>query len=436
MTAEGRRRLPTASSKSLRREETSTTFLCLETIFAKKNPITALCVSNKFCNGTEKGGFTRKAIFTTQPPYVGAYAMSLRDKSQVSFTDIDVLLLPLLEAETKENEELFLSRLLDEHVNPVIRQILRLKMQWYFDPRKEGYHDLDVDEAYHEIQLHLLGRLLDFKKHPADKSISNLRSYVAATARNACDEYLRRKFPQRRKLKDKIRYCLTSRAGLALWKEEGKGSLSGLAEWEGTRGAAAGAQPLSILLENLLARLRNVAAQRLELDELLTAIFQAVGRPLDLDELTAAVAQLLGVEEVQTTPFDAGTNPLSERIASSQPGLHTLFEYRQTLEELWREIKLLPRAQRVALLCNLKSPQGINVITLFPTTQVATFEQIAETLEVSPEDFEALWRRLPLDDLSIAEYLSVTRQQVINLRRSARDRLLRRRSILERGTPR
>jgi hypothetical protein len=360
--------------------------------------------------------------------------MSLRDETQVSPADIDALLLPFLAADTKEDEELLLGRLLDEHVDPVIRQVLRSKMQWHFDAAEGGYRDPDVDEAYREIQLHLLGRLLDFKKHPADRSLANLRSYVAAAARNACDEYLRRKFPQRRKLKDKIRYCLTSRPGLALWKEEGEGWLSGLAEWERERAASSGAQPLGVLLEAMPARLRNLETRSLELDELLAAIFRAVGRPLELDQLTAAVADLLGVEEARLTPFDAG-GPLSERVASPGAGPGTLFEYRQTLEELWKEIKLLPRAQRVALLCNMKSPQGINVITLFPATEVATFEQIAEALEVPADEFEALWRRLPLDDLSIAEYLGATRQQVINLRRSARDRLQRRRRSFESGTP-
>jgi hypothetical protein len=361
--------------------------------------------------------------------------MNVRDKVQDSSTDIDVLLLPFLEAAATEDEELLLSRLLDEHVNPVIRQILRLKMQWYFIPGENGYRDPDIDEAYHEIQLHLLRRLLDFKRHPADKSLSDLRSYVATTARNACDEYLRRKFPQRRKLKDKIRYCLTSRAWLALWKEEGKGWLSGLAEWEGGRWPAqpvTDAQTLSDLMESLSDELRNVVAQRLELDELLTTVFKVAGCPLELDQLTAAVAILLGVEEARMTSFDDGITPLSERVASAQAGPDTLFEYRQMLEHLWGEIRLLPRAQRVALLCNLKNPQGVNVVTLFPATQVATFEQIAEVLEMTPEEFEAMWRRCPLDDMSIAEYLNITRQQVINLRRSARDRLQRRRRSLER----
>jgi hypothetical protein len=62
---------------------------------------------------------------------------------------------------------------------------------------------------------------------------------------------------------------------------------------------------------------------------------------------------------------------------------------------------------------------------------VATFEQIAKTLEVPTAEFEQLWAQLPLDDLHIAAYLGATRQQVINLRKTARERLVKRMSGLK-----
>ena len=86
----------------------------------------------------------------------------------------------------------------------------------------------------------------------------------------------------------------------------------------------------------------------------------------------------------------------------------------------------MPRRQRIALLLNLRNPHGINVITLIPTTGVATFEQIAQALEIPAAEFEQLWVELPLDDLRLAAYLGATRQQVINLRKTARERLLKR----------
>jgi hypothetical protein len=63
---------------------------------------------------------------------------------------------------------------------------------------------------------------------------------------------------------------------------------------------------------------------------------------------------------------------------------------------------------------------------LLPATGVATFEQIALTLEIPIAEFEQLWAQLPLDDLYLADYLGATRQQVINLRKTARERLLKR----------
>ncbi|HKQ52406.1 MAG TPA: hypothetical protein VJT74_08565 [Pyrinomonadaceae bacterium] len=360
--------------------------------------------------------------------------MDSTNKAQAASQAVDILLLPFLEATTAEEEESILLRLLDEHINPVVAQILRHKLQPHPGQREGGYRSQEIEEAQHEIQLQLLKRLRQFKSRPDDKAIANLRSYVAAAARNACDEYLRRKFPQRRNLKDKVRYCLTTRPELALWEEVGKGLVSGLAEWrEPARPVAeVGRHDLPA---SVYAALRGVAVQRLELHELIKTIFRAVGSPLGLDQLTDAVAKLQGVEDAQPIPFEAGTVPFSENLASPEASPDELIEYRQLLEQLWGEIRRLPRLQRAALLCNLKSPQGINVITLFPATGVATPRQIAEALEIPFAEFESLWGRLPLDDLSLADYLGVTRQQVINLRRSARDRLTRRRKALESEPP-
>jgi predicted DNA-binding protein (UPF0251 family) len=47
-------------------------------------------------------------------------------------------------------------------------------------------------------------------------------------------------------------------------------------------------------------------------------------------------------------------------------------------------------------------------------------------MELSTEELAALWNDLPLEDLRIAEMLGISRQQVINLRKSARHRLARR----------
>ncbi|HET9712963.1 MAG TPA: hypothetical protein VFP64_13805, partial [Pyrinomonadaceae bacterium] len=182
------------------------------------------------------------------------------------------------------------------------------------------------------------------------------------------------------------------------------------------------------LRERLNVEWQSVDVQRLELHDLLTTIFSVAHAPLDLDDLTELIAQFWGIEDHAIEPLDANTYAPLDEQASAEINPATIIERRQSLQLLWREIGQLPRRQRVALLLNLRNPHGINVITLLPATGVATFEQIAETLEIPAAEFEQLWAQLPLDDLHIAAYLGATRQQVINLRKTARERLVKRMS--------
>ena len=86
----------------------------------------------------------------------------------------------------------------------------------------------------------------------------------------------------------------------------------------------------------------------------------------------------------------------------------------------------LPLNQRSALLLNLKDASGFGCITLFPATGIATVRQLAGVLQISVESFAQVWNDLPLEDSKIAELLGLTRQQVINARKSGRERLARR----------
>ena len=87
---------------------------------------------------------------------------------------------------------------------------------------------------------------------------------------------------------------------------------------------------------------------------------------------------------------------------------------------------VLPLRQRRALLLNLRDETGAGAIELFPMTGVASIRRIADALELDYTGFAELWPSLPLDDRDIAARLGLDRQQVINLRKSARARLARR----------
>lgn len=118
--------------------------------------------------------------------------------------------------------------------------------------------------------------------------------------------------------------------------------------------------------------------------------------------------------------------PLPGDPPDPEPSAATRVEERSSLHQLWREIRLLPARQALALLLNLRDEGRGNAIVLLPLTGVASLREIARAVGLEPERLAELWPRLPLDDATIAEILGTSRQQVINLRKAARERLSRR----------
>ena len=342
----------------------------------------------------------------------------------VTASQIDPSLLPFLDASNAPEEAAALARLNAEQIEPTIRRGLGYKLGFYHPRGNQNLQRPEFEELYNDIQLRLLTRLRALKQDPAGNQIVNLRGYVATVTRNTCDEYLRQRYPLRRSLKDKVRRHLLSHTAFALWEDTEHNWLAGLSGWQELDHQVK--EELGELQERLKTEWQSVDVQRLELDDLLTTIFRVARGPIDLDELTELIAGLWGVADRPAESLDAVANATLDEQPGADINLATIIERRQSLQLLWREICQLPRRQRVALLLNLRNPNGINVITLLPATGVATFEQIAHALEIPAKEFEQLWAQLPLDDLYLAGYLGATRQQVINLRKTARERLLKR----------
>jgi len=114
------------------------------------------------------------------------------------------------------------------------------------------------------------------------------------------------------------------------------------------------------------------------------------------------------------------------RLTDPAPDAALAFERRSYLSLLWQEIRQLPQRQAAALILHLRDGHGRDAASLLPLTGTASLREIAGTLGLAPEKLAEIWNRLPLEDSTIAGLLQVTRQQVINLRKSARERLTRR----------
>jgi DNA-directed RNA polymerase specialized sigma24 family protein len=345
---------------------------------------------------------------------------------------MDTLLLPFFHAGETESDAT-LTRVLTEHAEPVIRGIIKAKFH-VSRAETDSRQSQDTQDIYNEVLVQVLAGLRDCKADPENKAITDFRSYVAVVTYHVCYEHLRQKYPQRRRLKNSLRYLLTNQADFALWKSEREEWLCGLAEWRGRKEERAGAGQLQQLrddpqaLEGLELGGRNIVGSNLA--SLLKVIFMWLEKPVELDDLVNTVADLQGIKD-PTAPAETGEEVFGvgthEQLADAHAGsVASEVEQRFYLRRLWAEICQLPLRQRTALLLNLKDARGSSSIELFLLLGIASIPQIAATVEIPLENFASLWKELPLDDTSIAALLGLTRQQVINLRKAARDRLARR----------
>jgi hypothetical protein len=170
----------------------------------------------------------------------------------------------------------------------------------------------------------------------------------------------------------------------------------------------------------------------MNLEEVIRSFLAWRGRAIPLDELVGIVAELQGVRDPQRVQWQgeegeegAGAS-VCELLPDRAVDIASAVEQRFCLEKLWKEICELPPRQRVALLLNLRDAQAGDALILFTLTGIASLRRIAEVIDMPHEELAALWNKLPLEDVAIAALLGITRQQVINLRKSARDRLARR----------
>jgi hypothetical protein len=163
-----------------------------------------------------------------------------------------------------------------------------------------------------------------------------------------------------------------------------------------------------------------------KLNDALAAVFTHVGAPVEFDELVKMMADLLQIKDSTVESIDADSGDQGIDLADREAEVAWRVEKRVFLQRLWDEAQQLPLQQRVALLLKLSDTEGGGCVALFLALGIATLDQLAEALEMSAEGLAEMWNEMPLEDAKIAELLRLTRQQVINARKSARERLARR----------
>jgi DNA-directed RNA polymerase specialized sigma24 family protein len=334
---------------------------------------------------------------------------------------IDPLLEPLLLVTSDEEIDEIISELITMQAVPVIKRVIVYKL--HLNPHR-GTELADADDIQQEVILQLLMRLRQFRQQPDVYPINDLRGLTATITHGACARWMQRRFPERHAFKQRLYYLLTHQPGLALWLSENRKQMAGFKVWHGRKDIATVKQFDRVSEEKaLLDRIRSLkSGKEADWGGVLAAVFDCLGGPVEFDKLTGFLVGLLRIEDRPVIPLDPTDESGQPDPPAEQPDLAWQTEKKIFLKRAWEEICELPAKQRAALLLNLRREYH----GLFLARGIATLSQMAEALEMSPEKLPEMWNELPLEDAKIAEMLQLTRQQVINARKSARKRLTRR----------
>lgn len=247
-----------------------------------------------------------------------------------------------------------------------------------------------------EVLLRLVRRLRDDDAAP----IAGFEEYVAAVTSRVIDDIIRAVSPEWTRLKHRIRYVLGHDDRFRVTVLPDGRTVCSLQQPSRFGARRVHTQAADVLARSMIDVLGNGGSER-------------------LDDLVNEIAARTGVCDP--------THITAEHIAAVRtPVPGAAIESAQSLRALWNEILELPRRQRLALLLHARDAAGDSVVRLLVAEAIVSTSDLASALEVSESELDDLLGRLPLMDATIAESLQITRQQVINLRSAARDRLARR----------
>lgn len=361
----------------------------------------------------------------------------------------DPTLRPFLQAK-EEKEALQQLEALLSQVEPTIRAVIRRR--WSHSTTASEQDRQRAEDIFSDVVYQVVARLRAARAAPIPSvssrpasdgggdrraAIGNFRAFAAVIAARVCDAYVREKYPNRNRLRRRLEYLLGEQSpvrGFAVWPAADGRRLAGFARWRDQDRQQAKAGNYRRLLENphslIQARFPHADPVQIDPSELLAALFDWIGGPVELDELVALMARLWNVADEPEAPLEEESE--NTRRLNKGTEIETSVVRLEYLRALWAEIRQLPARQAAALLLNLRDTRGNGLIALLPITRTASLTEIAGAVGMEPIELARIWSGLPMDDLRLAELLGCTRQQVINLRRSARERLSRRMELFAR----
>jgi hypothetical protein len=255
-------------------------------------------------------------------------------------------------------------------------------------------------------------RLIEILRQAEDgtgPAIYDVRALAGRLAMWACRDSFDERNPSWRRTRDRLRYFLTRashRAGYAVWEGTDGVELAGLTAWR-TDGRepldrAAVARYLDDPAGLGVGPLPAGSVERLKpagWDHVLSRMFARVQRPMSIPQLVRLTHALFAGPTWgagTTLDGDEGSEERDAPVWACQPvGADQLVELKELTALVWASIRSLSPVGRAVYLLNL--PRGDGLFT-FVTHGAASLREIGRTLELTTEQYERIWRKIPLGE--------------------------------------
>lgn len=314
--------------------------------------------------------------------------------------------------------------------DPLARLILTKRLNFVLGTSLSSSRQPDAEDLYQTVMLKVAGFLANIEINDRWPSPDEMRGYLARIIHNVCNDFLRQKYPERSRLKDRIRDILKRHRDFDMWN----GINGVVCGFKSQRGQAESPQ-VRVLLLDLAAysgakevdELGIRQLERLKMPELLAELFRRLGGPINIDHLINIISEMQGIKDRPHESID--TIAYSEPIPASRSNDgFDLIASQELLHKIWRALCEMKLNQRRAYLYIQTDYEGQSLLHVIIHQQAVALNEILQSLELTREDLILLLQRVPMDTTMAAIELGTSNSMIAKWKHRA---LRKVRAVLE-----
>ena len=309
-----------------------------------------------------------------------------------------------------------LASLMQEANEAIIQPILKRMLT---DAARQDSSDRShLEDLCLAVQASVLNKVHKVRESEDEEPINDFSAYVAVVSYNKVNEYLRKKYPQRYKLMNRLNYALKRHPSLKKWADrDHKDKVwCGFAAWQ----LQARSRD-----NNRLRRLRqdphvfalevypNQDIATINPADILLAVFSWVGQPILWNELIKIMVCLWDVKEVP---------PLTVSGDEPDHGVVNNLLANCGLDIYWQAICTLEPNERQALLL-FADENGSHLPELLEWCADVSLAEIAQKMGMTERELAEIWNGLPWQDEKIEDWMRVSKGYPARLRMKAKKKI-------------